>query len=290
MKKLILTVPVVLLVTILLSLSSILDAAEGVINGGDLVYTKPVKSVIFSHKVHVEDKGLGCAACHSGLFDAKALKAQGKSDFNMDSLYKGKYCGACHNGKTAFASNTQCARCHIGVKGYTAFKTQPVSSQGILAGPKQPITIGKGDSAVKFKHASHTGSFGCDACHSAIFPMKSGKTKVTMEPIYNGRYCGTCHNGKKAFAASDCTRCHTKTPAPKMPLVYKPKGAAPVKFSHDFHAGAFKCDECHKKLFAMQKNGSKMKMDAMYEGKFCGKCHNGKTASPATDCDKCHKG
>lgn len=289
MKKLILAALFVYLLTILFVQNDILNAAEGVSHGGDIVYTKPVKSVIFSHKVHAEDKGLGCDACHSGLFEPKALKAQEKSDFNMDSLYKGKYCGSCHNGKIAFASNTQCARCHTGVKGYAASQKKPVSTASIPAGPKQPITIGAGDSAVKFSHDSHTGAFGCNECHSTVFPMKSGKTKVTMEAIYQGQYCGMCHNGKKAFASSECLKCHAKVPAPKTPLVYKPKGAAPVKFSHDFHASAFKCDDCHKKLFVMQKGGSKMKMDAMYEGKSCGKCHDGKIASPVSDCGKCHK-
>ncbi|RJQ38593.1 MAG: hypothetical protein C4550_06540 [Nitrospiraceae bacterium] len=289
MKKLILAALFVSLATILFVENTVLNAAEDVLYGGDIVYTKPVKSVIFSHKAHVEGKKLDCDACHSGLFDPKALKAQEKSDFNMDSLYKGKYCGACHNGKTAFASNTQCARCHIGVKGYAASKQKTVSTASVPAGPKQPITIGSGDSAVKFSHASHEKSFGCDECHANVFPMKSGKTKVTMEAIYQGQYCGACHNGKKAFASSECLKCHAKVPAPKTPLIYKPKGAAPVNFSHDFHASAFKCDDCHKKLFVMQKGGSKMKMDAMYEGKSCGKCHDGKTASSVSDCGKCHK-
>lgn len=83
-----------------------------------IVYDKPVKGVIFSHKVHV-DKGMGCDMCHNRLFEQKAKKVQDNTDFVMDSLYKGKYCGACHNGSVgfAFAANTRCATCHIGVKG-----------------------------------------------------------------------------------------------------------------------------------------------------------------------------
>src|SRR5208282_6899329 len=91
-------------------------AGEAVSYGGDILYTKPVKSVLFSHKLHVEEKKLACNMCHIKLFEMKALAAQGKEDFTMDALYKGKYCGSCHNGKMAFASNTQCARCHGGVK------------------------------------------------------------------------------------------------------------------------------------------------------------------------------
>lgn len=86
--------------------------------GGDILYTKPVKSVIFSHKNHVEELGLSCNLCHDKLFQMDALNAQKNADFTMKALYAGKYCGACHDGKMAFASNTQCARCHIGSKGF----------------------------------------------------------------------------------------------------------------------------------------------------------------------------
>jgi len=81
-----------------------------------IVYDKPVRGVIFSHKTHVE-KGLACDMCHNHLFKQQAKKAQENKDFVMESLYQGKYCGACHNGSLAFASNTRCATCHIGVKG-----------------------------------------------------------------------------------------------------------------------------------------------------------------------------
>lgn len=85
-------------------------------HGGDIIYEKPVKGVLFSHKIHVEDKGLSCEMCHTRLFEMGKV-AQEKTDFVMNSLYQGKYCGACHNGTMAFASNTRCASCHIGVKG-----------------------------------------------------------------------------------------------------------------------------------------------------------------------------
>ncbi len=259
-------------------------------HGGDIIYSKPVKSVIFSHKLHAEDRGLSCEMCHNSLFDAVALKAQQKSDFNMDSLYKGKYCGACHNGQMAFASNTQCARCHTGVKGYkVAQKTK--SGKSVISAPEGFITMGKGNSSVRFAHEKHTTSNTCGVCHSAgMFSMSKGSTKVTMDEIYNGESCGACHNGKKAFSSYDCNKCHEKTPAPSADLTYRNKGIGAVKFSHNVHSPAFKCDECHKKLFVMRKGGSRMKMDAMYNGKFCGACHNGNTASNVMDCGKCHQG
>jgi len=87
-----------------------------------IVYDKPVKGVIFSHKTHVE-KGLACDMCHNRLFEQQAKKAQENKDFVMESLYQGKYCGACHNCSRAFASNTRCATCHVGVKGETRLKS-----------------------------------------------------------------------------------------------------------------------------------------------------------------------
>lgn len=107
-----------LVVILSLGLSQGPFSAPGVGSGpGDIIYTEPVKAVIFSHDAHLE-KGISCAVCHNGLFEMRALAAQEEPDFNMDALYQGQYCGACHAGNMAFAANTECARCHIGVKGY----------------------------------------------------------------------------------------------------------------------------------------------------------------------------
>lgn len=84
-----------------------------------IVWTKPVKTVIFSHKIHTMGAGLDCESCHDGeMFEMAAGTAEENADFTMESLYAGKYCGACHDGSTAFASNTRCTACHIGVQGH----------------------------------------------------------------------------------------------------------------------------------------------------------------------------
>jgi len=93
--------------------------------GGDILYTKPIKAVMFSHKSHVEDFGMSCNLCHDKLFQMEALNAQKNEDFNHKTFQKRKYCGACHDGKMGFAMNAQCTRCHMGVKGYNrAMKTE----------------------------------------------------------------------------------------------------------------------------------------------------------------------
>ena len=83
-----------------------------------IVFVKPVKAVDFSHKVHTMGAGLECDSCHDGIFEMEAGAAEAKGDFTMKSLYDGNYCGTCHDGDMAFASNKRCTACHIGVKGF----------------------------------------------------------------------------------------------------------------------------------------------------------------------------
>lgn len=50
----------------------------------------------------------------------------------------------------------------------------------------------------------------CNDCHPSIFQMKKGTVKMTMKEMNEGKYCGTCHNGTKAFATTECAKCHMK--------------------------------------------------------------------------------
>jgi|SRR5208283_3962615 len=66
-------------------------------------------------------------------------------------------------------------------------------------------------------HNTKLGPGMCKECHPKIFPFKApgaeGSAKITMEDINSGKFCGVCHNGTKAFKASDaanCSKCHKK--------------------------------------------------------------------------------
>ena len=66
-----------------------------------------------------------------------------------------------------------------------------------------------------FPHWVHRVKFKCFVCHndSVGFKMKAGETPlVNMDAIEEGKYCGTCHKGKPAFAVNfeTCNRCHRK--------------------------------------------------------------------------------
>jgi c(7)-type cytochrome triheme protein len=58
-----------------------------------------------------------------------------------------------------------------------------------------------------FSHRTH-GSFGCYACHPAIFPQ--APIGFTHEEMRGGRFCGRCHQGRTAFAieGAGCGGCH----------------------------------------------------------------------------------
>jgi c(7)-type cytochrome triheme protein len=59
-----------------------------------------------------------------------------------------------------------------------------------------------------FNHERHARLFGCNDCHLKLFRMKANSVKITMDEIFKGEFCGKCHNGKMAFAATDCGKCH----------------------------------------------------------------------------------
>ena len=68
---------------------------------------------------------------------------------------------------------------------------------------------------VTFSHESHVNKAKnkCTDCHTKLFPMKKQDLKMTQAAFAEGKYCGTCHDGKKAFSATaqaDCVKCHKK--------------------------------------------------------------------------------
>lgn len=73
---------------------------------------------------------------------------------------------------------------------------------------------GKGGGKVEFSGKVHADKgLKCADCHPAAFKMKKGADAITMKDINDGKFCGTCHNGTKAFSAKDaanCAKCHKK--------------------------------------------------------------------------------
>jgi c(7)-type cytochrome triheme protein len=66
----------------------------------------------------------------------------------------------------------------------------------------------------------------------------------------------------------------------------------PVVFPHWKHRIRFKCYACHPDPFEMRAGANDISMDAMRQGQFCARCHNGQVAFPISfdTCRTCHPG
>jgi c(7)-type cytochrome triheme protein len=83
--------------------------AEAVPPGKTAEWDAPMGKVTFDGKVHA-DKGLKCLDCHSKIFKMK----KGSTEMKMADIHAGKFCGVCHNGIKAYATNNpdNCPKCH----------------------------------------------------------------------------------------------------------------------------------------------------------------------------------
>lgn len=61
---------------------------------------------------------------------------------------------------------------------------------------------------VRFPHLQHTQWLACTNCHDTIFKPVAGSTRMSMQDIFQGKYCGTCHD-RVAFSTYACERCHS---------------------------------------------------------------------------------
>ncbi len=213
-----------------------------------------VKPVIFSHGVH--RIYFTCKVCHSDI--GFAMKA-GADDIKMREILKGKWCGVCHNGKTAFApvefqnkdgevtvTFLQCNRCHsedIVVK--ENYDLKEVFSKLPSSGYGNKVNWTK---AIKEGHIAPKTS------------LPGGKAKrVEKVFIFN------------------------------KDIEFKVSGIPPnVIFPHRTHTEWLHCNSCHPRIFKMKAGKSFVTMTDIFEGRFCGVCH-GKVAFPLLDCFRCHK-
>lgn len=76
-------------------------------HAGDILFkVEDPGNVVFPHSVHIET--YGCDECHPDLFKAK----RGADHMTMEDMENGEFCGACHDGSTAFSVADDCESCH----------------------------------------------------------------------------------------------------------------------------------------------------------------------------------
>lgn len=196
-----------------------------------------MRPVSFSHWSH--RKRFTCRVCHTELEFAMKRNTSGITE---NASRNGKFCGACHDGQTAFRHTGNCDKCHSGTTPYgkakfDAFFSMPVSTtqfgNGIdwvamlegkyikpatyLRKPPQAMTFDKQLSLEAewsiiapaiFPHREHMRWLDCSSCHPEPFNIKKKTTKhFSMASMLQGEFCGACHLNV-AFPLDDCKRCH----------------------------------------------------------------------------------
>lgn len=182
-----------------------------------------------------------CRVCHAELDFAMVVN---KTEITEEGNRQGEYCGACHNGKTAFGhTEAHCQKCHSGdirvgesafaqlgrlprapfgnkIDWVSALDSNLIQPQKSLFDPDyQPLTFNKklslesrwtGTPPAIFPHEQHKQWLDCSNCHPDIFNIKK-KTTQHFEMIYilQRKFCGVCHMNV-AFPLDDCKRCHPK--------------------------------------------------------------------------------
>ncbi|HXE95666.1 MAG TPA: c(7)-type cytochrome triheme domain-containing protein [Dongiaceae bacterium] len=188
-----------------------------------------------STKIRASDnmKGYFCGTCHNGKLSTIYKKTIFESCANDYSREQYKHCTRCHVLERSsareqeferFAEKMPKERLGNGInweKAEAEGLVKPADQLEGVSSIKQKLKVQQ-DFALKakmegmqdviFSHKKHTVWNGCELCHPDIFVgLKKGSTKYAMSDLFEGRYCGVCHD-KVAFPQSDCSRCHSKQP------------------------------------------------------------------------------
>ena len=213
--------------------------------------------VVFQHWSHRAK--YTCRVCH---VDIGFAMRGGETRIKAADNIKGFYCGTCHNGSMPFkegkvfdacaklspgADQKRCRRCHFegdeaerehkfekfaenlpkerfgnGIDWEKAEDERLIKPVDFVKGisakrPNLPVqkdfALGakvEGMPEIIFSHKKHTVWNGCELCHPEIFfGVRKGSNRYSMVEIFEGKYCGVCHD-KVAFPQMSCQRCHTK--------------------------------------------------------------------------------
>jgi c(7)-type cytochrome triheme protein len=215
--------------------------------GNVVMRRKSVKAgmapVVFSHWNH--RARYTCRVCHLELgFSMRS----GDTGITREQYLSGKYCGACHDGKSAFSvrdgDSSQCGRCHMK-------ETRALEARFDKFAAKLPMaSFGNG---IDWAEAVRSGQIApANSIRSEGFTMQFPDKLKT--PIKLG------------------------TTSPR----------SDVTFSHEDHFAELDCSSCHPDIFNVKKKGTEaFTMERNIYGNFCGVCHM-LVAFPMNDCRRCH--
>jgi c(7)-type cytochrome triheme protein len=88
-----------------------------------------------------------------------------------------------------------------------------LSASVFAVGPGKKVEFeGGAGGKVVFSGDTHKANK-CNDCHPDPFKMKKGSVKITKADHTAGKFCGKCHDAKKAFGwqeEANCSKCHKK--------------------------------------------------------------------------------
>src|SRR3569832_617677 len=66
---------------------------------------------------------------------------------------------------------------------------------------------------VVFPHWFHRIRYRCKVCHADLgFKFKAGGFVFFLVLVFDGQFCGACHNGDVAWSVENCNMCHSAKP------------------------------------------------------------------------------
>lgn len=202
--------------------------------------------VVFSHATHRVQ--YTCRVCHTELeFSMK----KGESGITREDYLDGRFCGACHDGRTAFSVEFACDRCHQNKQKMNAAYSSPEYEELAAALPR----LDDGDQ-IDWVAAIASG---------AIRP----KTALEGEATSSMTLPKHLYEPLEWYA--------------NVPGIH-------VSFSHQAHVAWLDCSNCHPDLFKIESFGTEAfdKEKNLY-GLYCGTCHM-TVAFPMNSCSRCHPG
>ncbi|MBI4687618.1 MAG: hypothetical protein HY756_07530 [Nitrospirae bacterium] len=207
-----------------------------------------IAPVVYNHWLHRAK--YTCRLCHVDI--GFEMKAGGTGITEKDNK-NGLYCGACHNGKEAFAPEEKtpnnevkknCDRCHSYGKAVAFEKDFYQFTKDFPAG-----RFGNGIDWLK-------------AEEKGLVKLKDHIAGISI----------------KRNVLRDPQDIYIKARKVGMPDII---------FSHKKHSVWNGCEMCHPDIFGIKRGATKYSMQDIFAGKYCGACH-GKVSFPLLDCQRCH--
>lgn len=201
--------------------------------------------VVFRHWSH-RDK-FTCRLCH---VDLEFAQVAGETEVYEEDNRAGRYCGACHNGKIAFAQK-HCSNCHS--KDTNELKQQEKKARKDFFAVQKTLPRSMYGNKIDWMQSETKQLIILkDSLPGYSFPQQNLVNNMRDEPL-----------------------------DPSL------SGLPDIIFSHSKHVTWNGCGMCHPTPFALENGKTAISMKKIIDGALCGRCH-GTVAFPINDCALCH--